>query len=286
MSLHQVRVIQGATYRPPRNWSPNCCCLCQESSPASRRLTLYVCCFLFPFLVCRDDDPFLSPASGLFPHTSCITALYMQEGALLKLGLSAELEQKTHLHHQPHFTSVSACSSPSHPFQGCLGLLLPRGPAQALFFTSDALTHPTPNLQHCLIWLILTTFISDNHSLPGWTQSALRTDSLQPFHGVRVSLPSLGELFFPRLTPGTLLQRITIELLEHFVPQEPVCLGTDIPMDLCESPAPLLGQHKLQPQLTLRSPWRDRAQPSSGRLCLTAPWMAPFPSLSYFSHPC
>lgn len=201
----------------------------------------------------------------------------MQKGGLLKLGLHAQLEQKTHLHRQPHFTSVSACSSPSHPFQGCLGLLLPQAPAQALFSTSNTLTHPTLNLQYCLICLILTTFLSEHHSLLGWTQSALTTDSLQPFHGVRVSLPSLDELFYPWLTPGTLLQRITIELLEHFVPQEPVCLGIDIPMDLCESPAPLLGQHKLQPQLTLQSPWQDRAQPSSGRLYLTAPWWLPLP---------
>lgn len=78
-------------------------------------------------------------------------------------------------------------------------------------------------------------------------------------------LPSLGDLHFPRLTPRTLLQRITIKLLELLCPLRASMPGVDIIIGACESPAPLLGNTNPSHNWLLSS-WRDWTQPYSPRL--------------------
>lgn len=130
-------------------------------------------CLLVPFSV--SDGPFLSLVNGLLLPPLCLTTMYIQEQGSLKPGIHASLEQKLHLHRQPHFTSIGACSSSSCPFPGCSSLLLPQRLSQDLFSASNALT-PPPRQP------LASPHLVDSHHLqiPGWTQSALRADPLQP----------------------------------------------------------------------------------------------------------
>ena len=97
-----------------------------------------------------------------------------------------------------------------------------------------------------------------------------------------LSLPSLGALHLPRLTPRTLLQRMTIKPLELLCPLRASMPGADITIGACESPAPLLRQHKPQPQLTpeFLSGLDTAILPKT----LMAPGGAPSPSLPCSSH--
>lgn len=167
----------------------------------------------------------------------------------------------------PHGAEASTCIvnltsppsvpvlSPSCPFPGCSSPFCLSRLSQDLFSASNALTPPPCQP-------LASPHLVDSHHLqiPGWTQSALRADP-----PCALPLPSLGDLHFPRPTPRTLLQRITIKLLELLCPLRASMPGVDI----------IIGAQKAQPLSSATqtpattdslSSWRDWTQPYSPRL--------------------